>query len=179
MQYNENGYPEIVITSKNISKQIYQDFQEIRSIIEKGKELIAEIKQYREKRSLDANSYAWVLISKIAEVLRTSKEEVYIEMLKRYGQSEKQLISVVAEAGDVILRATKNHCMEVGESTVNGKLFKHFRILIGSSQYDSKEMATLIDGIVSEAKELDIETMTQKELSLLKECWGRGKEEVG
>jgi N-glycosylase/DNA lyase len=41
--------------------------------------------QYREKRSLDANAYAWQLMTKIAEALRTSKEEVYEIMLKRYG----------------------------------------------------------------------------------------------
>lgn len=41
--------------------------------------------KYRQKRSLDANAYAWVLMSKIAAVLNTSKEEVYEEMLRRYG----------------------------------------------------------------------------------------------
>ena len=30
--------------------------------------------KYRKKRSLDANAYAWVLMSKIAAVLNTSKE---------------------------------------------------------------------------------------------------------
>ena len=45
-----------------------------------------EIKPYHKKRSLNANAYAWMLIGKIADVVRNSKEEVYIEMLKKYGQ---------------------------------------------------------------------------------------------
>lgn len=111
-------------------------------------------------------------MTKIANVLRTDKDAVYIEMLKRYGQREEKLLSVVAEAADMIYRATQNHCVEVGESELNGKTFKHLAILIGSSQYNTKDMAVLIDGIVSECKELDIETMTPGELSLLKQGWG-------
>jgi hypothetical protein len=114
-----------------------------------------------------------VLITKIADILRTSKEELYIEMLKRYGQREKQLISIIdnEEALKMIYRATNNHCCEVGEGKVNGKQFKHLAILIGSSQYDTKQMSILIDGIVSEAKELGIETMTPAELQELKSSW--------
>lgn len=41
--------------------------------------------KHKKKRSLDANAYAWVLMSKIAAILRTSKEEIYEEMLRRYG----------------------------------------------------------------------------------------------
>ncbi|MDQ9744386.1 hypothetical protein RF397_17385, partial [Acinetobacter baumannii] len=52
----------------------------------KDKLYIAQIKEYRKKRSLDANAYCWKLIGDIADALRTSKEEVYLLMLKRYGQ---------------------------------------------------------------------------------------------
>jgi hypothetical protein len=152
--------------------QTEQEVAGAEEIIAKGKELDVEIKQYRQKRSLDANSYAWVLITKIADVLKSSKEEIYIEMLKRYGQREPQLLSVVEDGVAMIYRATNNHCTEVGDGTVNGKLFKHMAILIGSSQYDSKAMATLIEGIISECKDLNIETITENErLKMLSE-WG-------
>ena len=52
----------------------------------KDKPYTAQIKEYRKKRSLDANAYCWKLIGDIADALRTSKEEVYRLMLKRYGQ---------------------------------------------------------------------------------------------
>lgn len=45
-----------------------------------------EIKKHREKRSLDANAYLWVLIGKIADKLTIPKDEAYLNALKRYGQ---------------------------------------------------------------------------------------------
>ena len=149
-----------------------QDISDLKQVIADKKLLVIEIKQHRKKRSLDANSYAWVIVTKIADALKTSKDEVYIEMLKRYGQREPKLLSVVADAADMIYRATNNHCCEVGESELNGKLFKHLAILIGSSQYDSKDMATLIDGIISEAKGIGIETMTDREKAEMISKWG-------
>ena len=44
-----------------------------------------EIKEYREKRSLDANAYMWVLLEKMAASMNTSKDEGYLQMLERYG----------------------------------------------------------------------------------------------
>lgn len=165
---NLDGYPEITFTLKSHPRA---EIDHLIEVLNNDKDLSIEAKQFRQKRSLDANAYLWVLVSKMADVLRTSKEELYIEMLKRYGQREEKLLSVVADAVDMIYRATNNHCCEVGESELNGKLFKHLAILIGSSQYDTKSMSILIDGVVSEAKELGIETMTPKELAMLKENW--------
>lgn len=178
LQTNEDNQCEIVLTTKENRFTVQKQAVELKQIIDRGKALAVEIKQHREKRSLDANSYAWQLITKIAEAMSKdkghiyTKDEVYIEMLKRYGQREPKLLSVVADAVDMVYRATQNHCMEVGESELNGKVFKHLAILIGSSQYNSKEMSILIDGIVSEAKELDIEVLTPRELAILKESWG-------
>lgn len=172
LSFDESDTPQITL-SLNISRhEAQQETTKLKEVMQNGKQLAVEIKQHRGKRSLDSNSYCWVLISKIAEVIGMDKDSVYIEMLRRYGQREPQLISVIAEGVPAIERATRNHCTEVGESELNGKLFKHLAILIGSSQYDSKEMATLIDGIVQDAKELEIETMTPQELNRLKENWG-------
>lgn len=176
LQYDETGKPQIVLTTNENRLQLQQEIAELKQVIAKGKELSVEVKQYRVKRSLDANSYFWVICSKIADILRTSKEELYIEMLKKYGQREPKLISVVSDAVDIIFRATRNHCYIVGESELSGKTFKHVAILIGSSQYDSKQMSILIDGAVSDAKELGIETMTPDELARLKSEWGSERE---
>ena len=37
--------------------------------------------QYRKKRSINANNYAWALMSKIAAVLKTDKDSIYEIML--------------------------------------------------------------------------------------------------
>ena len=168
ISYTETGSQKLTFTLTQ-----KQDVSDLKAICDKKKLIAIECKEYRKKRSLDANSYAWCLISQIADIQRTSKDEVYIEMLKRYGQREKQLISIIdnEEAIAMIYRATNNHCTIVGEGTVNGKQFKHLAILIGSSQYDSRQMAILIDGIVSECKEMGIETLPPDEIKALKESW--------
>lgn len=176
MQYNEDGKPQIILTTSENRLQLQQQIVKLKQSIEKGKELSLDLKEYREKRSLDANSYFWVLCSKMAGMLRTSEDELYIELLKRYGQREPKLISVVADAVDIIYRATDNHCCVVGESELNGKTFKHVAILIGSSQYETRQMSILIDGAVGEAKDLGIEVMTPDEIARIKSEWGSEKE---
>lgn len=132
----------------------------------KEDKLSIEIKKYRKKRSLNSNNYAWELITQIGDILRVSKEEIYLEMLKRYGQS--QMISVLEE---IDVSKFLKYYEEAGESTLNGKVFKHYKVYTGSSEMDTKQMSILIDGIVSEAKELGIETMPPAELKALKESW--------
>jgi len=125
-----------------------------------------EIKEWKPKRSLNANAYAWVLMTKIADVMRLSKEDVYLNMLKHYGQSE--IISVVS---DVDISGYFKYYEAVGTAFLQGKNFIHYKIYKGSSQYDTKEMSILIDGIVHEAKNLEIETMPESEIERLKEMW--------
>lgn len=138
----------------------------IRWLLLQADDLIFEIKPYKEKRSKNANAYAWTLIGKIADALRTDKDSVYLLMLKRYGQSE--LVSVLST---VNVKGIFKYYEVAGETTLNGKDFTHYRVFKGSSEYDTREMAVLIDGIISEAKNLGIETMTPEQLSILKERW--------
>lgn len=135
-------------------------------LFSQDKEKIFEITEVRRKRSLNANAYAWVLIGKIADVLKTDKNEVYKLMLDRYGQGE-----VVSVVSSVDVNGFFKYFKEVGKSTLNGKDFTHYRVFKGSSEYDTHEMAILIDGIVYEAKLLEIETLTPQELAALKEEW--------
>lgn len=134
-----------------------------------NKNLSVKIEKEFPKRSLTANAYSWVLIGKIAEVTRQSQDEVYIEMLKRYGQREQELVSVISEAVEMLERATKNHCCVVGTSELNGKEFTHLAILIGSSKFNSRQMSIYIDGIKSECELLGIETKSQKEIQSMLE----------
>ena len=118
-----------------------------------------EVTEYHPKRSLSANAYAWALIQKIADALRKSKEEVYLQMLKDYGQSE--FVSVLS---DINVSGYFKYYEEYGKGHVEGREFTHYKVYKGSSEFDSKEMAILIDGIVQEAKALDIETRTPAEI---------------
>lgn len=132
-----------------------------------AEKLSVKIGKYREKRSLNANAYAWKLMGEIGDKTRQSKEDVYLLMLKRYGQSE--MVSVLAHIpiGEYI-----KYCEEAGESTLHGKLFKHYRVYKGSSEFDTREMSIFIDGVVSEAKELGIQTDTPDQIAKMKSLWG-------
>lgn len=132
----------------------------------KDRDKIFEIRERKRKRSLNANAYAWALISEIAEVLGTSKESTYLMMLKRYGQSD--MVSVISS---IDVTGYFKYFEAVATAKLQGKEFTHYRVYKGSSEYNSKEMAVLIDGIVSEAKELEIETLPPYEIERLKENW--------
>ncbi len=129
--------------------------------------LSIKLDKFREKRSLNANNYAWKLMTEIGNRTRQSKEDVYFLMLKRYGQSE--MISVMAH---IPIGEYVKYCEEAGESTLNGKLFKHYRVYKGSSEFDTKEMSIFIDGVVSEAKDLGINTDTPEQIAKMKDLWG-------
>lgn len=132
-----------------------------------------DIRKYRKKRSTNANNYAWALMEELAVALNTSKDEVYEVMLERYGTLFRD------EDGDLIVIPTdkelkstsKLHIKYIGKKEVNENLLNLYAVVKGSSEYNTKEMATFIDGIVSECKVSGIETMTPEELSLLKEEW--------
>lgn len=127
-----------------------------------------EITKSTKKRSLNANNYAWQLITQMGNVLRMSKEDVYLDMLKQYGQGGA--ISVETRFADNFRRTYKYH-ESLGKSELKGKTFEHFRFWVGSSEYNTEEMSVLIDGIVQEAKQLDIETLTPEELERMKYEW--------
>lgn len=138
----------------------------IQWLFQQDRDEVFEVKEHKEKRSLNANAYAWSLITKIADALRTSKEECYLEMLKRYGQSE--IVSVLSQ---IDVSGYFKYYEPLATATLQGKEFTHYKIFKGSSEYTTLEMAVLIDGIVSEAKELGIETIPPKEIERLKTMW--------
>lgn len=125
--------------------------------------------KHRQKRSLDANAYAWVLMQKIADAVNTDKQSVYLEMLGKYGVFTHIIVkpSVVDK-----VKEEWRLVQELGEVNVNGRTGIQLQCYLGSSTYDTKEMATLIDGIVQEAKELSIETLPPHELERMKSEWG-------
>lgn len=142
------------------------DFEALVDEMRETEKLSIEVKPFRKHRSLNANAYAWKLIGDIADCLRASKDEVYLKMLKRYGQSE--IFSVLSHIpfGEYV-----KYYEEAGESVLNGKQFTHYKVFKGSSEFDTREMSILIDGIVSEAKELGIQTETPEELAKMKALW--------
>lgn len=126
----------------------------IQWLFEQDKDKRFEVKEYHKKRSLNANAYAWALIGKIADVLRNSKDEIYLEMLKKYGQSE-----IVSVLSDINVTGYFKYFEEIATVKLQGKDFTHYKVFKGTSEYNSAEMAVFIDGVISEAEELGIDTL--------------------
>ena len=157
--FTPNGRMELRITI---------DKTDISEIVNCEKPLEVYIDRIKEKRSLNANSYCWVLIGQIADILRASKEEVYFNMLKNYGQS-----TVVSVLSEINVNGFFKYYEEFGTGVVKGKDFTHYKVYKGSSEFDTKEMAILIDGVISEAQELGVDTRTPEEVDKMKSLWGK------
>ena len=125
-----------------------------------------KIEKHREKRSLNANAYLWKLVTEIGNVLNKSKEEVYLQMLIDYGQSE--MVSILSE---IDVKGYFKYYKLAGTSILNGKEFNHYKIYKGSSEYDTKEMSILLNGVVQEAKNLGIKPHDDIELERLIKEW--------
>lgn len=126
--------------------------------------------KHRNRRSLDSNAYAWVLMQKIAEAVNSDKWSIYLECLQKYSRSFTHVI-VKPEAVDAMKELYRTS-IDLGEITVNGRSGHQLQVYFGSSTFDSKEMSVFLDGIVSECKDLGIETLSDCEINRLNEMWG-------
>lgn len=125
--------------------------------------------KHREKRSLDANAYAWVLMQKLAEAVNSDKWSIYLRCLQRYSRAFTHVI--VKENAVDRMKELYRTCIDLGEVTVNGQTGHQLQVYYGSSTFDTKEMSVFIDGIVTECKEVGIETLTPAELERMKVQW--------
>lgn len=126
-------------------------------------------KKHREKRSLDANAYAWVLMQRLAEAVDSDKWTVYLKCLREYSREFTHVI--VKECAVEKMKELYRTCEDLGEVSVNGQTGHQLRVYYGSSTFDTKAMSVFIDGIVRECKELGIETLPPAELERMKTQW--------
>lgn len=118
------------------------------------------VKKWKEKRSIDSNSYYWLLNSQMARVLETSPEELHEELLQRYGlldSDESGHISITVRSR-VDMSRIDGH-WKLYKLSHDGKWKSYLRIR-GTSEYDSAEMSYFLDRVIEEAKELGISTET-------------------
>jgi len=151
------------------SRAGFDQIDELLGKVANGKTLDVEIAVHREKRSLDANGMMWSVLQQIAEILRTTKDQVYLQMLKRYGGKFTYVV-VQPEAVDT-LRGLWREIEVVGKGEINGRECVQLICYYGTSFYNTKEFSILLDGILSEAKELGIQVITAAEQALLLKDW--------
>lgn len=128
-----------------------------------------ELKLHRQKRSLSANAYAWVLCDKLADKLRTTKEEVYRQAVAQVGVFEE--IKVTSpEAGQRFKRVWQHNGVGWLTKTIDEtNLLAYY----GSSTYDTKQMARLIDFLQEECVQQNIEVRPQWEVDAMLKEWGK------
>lgn len=156
-----------------------EDLGKAMSVVRKHKDRLydLEVKEHRKKRSLDANAYCWVLINKLAEVMRIPPVDVYRQAIQDIsGNSE--ILPIKEEAVEQFKQAWSHHglgwfCRDMGQSKLQG--YRNLMVYYGSSVYSVQQMNALIENLVQDCKALDIDVMTERERSLLLEEWsGRG-----
>lgn len=155
----------------NITLQINEQPTETINELAKCEKLSIILKRFKKKRSLDANAYLWVLCTKIADKIGSSKDEVYEDMIQHYPlpYEDEEGHIVVTVASKVDMRKVDGHWLHT-KTSKDGK-FKCYVMLRGSSDFDSAEMARFIDKIVYEAKNLGIETLPPDELQRMVTAW--------
>lgn len=157
-----------------VPKQEENNMEPLNELLNDEKLKVCKIDHKKKRRSLNANSYCFVLCQKIAEKIGNTKEYVYKQAIKQVGQFE--ILPIRNDAVERWIEAWESKGLGwQSEIMRDSKLEGYVNTInyYGSSVYTTKEMSFLIDEIVTQAKELNINTMTPAEIEQLKEQWGR------
>lgn len=135
-----------------------------------------DLKKHVDRYSNRALNYAWQLMDKIAKhkSIRSTKDKIYVQMLVRAGtcytfpalpeevEGMKNLFRIVYDRGPCVLTTRSGNVVEC----------RQLQCYKGLSLYNKDEMSSFIDGLVSEAQDLGIETEPRNELTKMLEEWG-------
>lgn len=154
----------------------------IAETVKRDKAYTVEIKEYRKKRSLDQNALYWKIITEFAGAMGMSNAEAHNRMLRDYGQVKRygdKLGLVVLPDTEEIEQQTLEDMTEHLKPTSqvkegkDGLMYRTYMILKGSSSYDTAEMTRLLDGLISECRQIGIEVLSEQERSLLEDMRGK------
>ena len=138
-----------------------------------NEKLSIEIKKYRAKRSLNANSYFWVLLQELCEEIEIDTIEEYKRRVKELGifRTFKIMTEQVKTFKKVWEEQGVAWFCEIADTEYMGNAeFKIINAYYGSSSFNSKQMSRLIDNLVQDCQSAGIETKSKEEInSLLKE----------
>lgn len=140
---------------------------------EPGKVYTARIGHKRTRRSLDANAYFWALAGKLAAATGVPKTEVYRNAIREIGDNSTT-VCVVEKAVKKLVDSWQQKGVGWLADTIPSRIEGCVNVTLyyGSSTYNSRQMARLIDNIVQDCQACGIETLTPAELARLKDDWG-------
>jgi hypothetical protein len=156
-------------------KPVQWDLGKAMGIVRKHKDKLYDltVKEHQKKRSLDANAYAWVLINKIADVLRITPIEIYRQAIQNVS-GNYEIIPVKEEAAAHFKQIWEAQglgwpCVDMGKSKIEG--YRNLRAYYGSSTFSVQQMQVLIDNLVQDCRALDIEVKSDEEIASLMGAW--------
>ena len=157
--------------------------REVLGNMNKDKIYIVTVKEKKRERSLAANAYFWKLATKLADVLKTTKVEIYREFIRDI-DGTYTIVTVDAKVAASVKEYWEEKglgwiCEDLGEYEIcipdTGEMVKKHDLMChkGSSKFNSKQMSQLIDLVVQECKSQGIQTLDELELEALVEGWGK------
>lgn len=140
--------------------------------LDSEKEYVLTVKEYKAKRSLNANSYAWLMLDKLAEQLHIGKTELYRTYIKDVG-GNSEIICIQDKALDRFCERWEQGHIGRFTETIPSKIDGCTNVIVyyGSSDFDTASMSRLIDLIVQDCKEQGIPTLEDIELQRLCDEW--------
>ena len=124
--------------------------------LDMDKLFVVEIKEPKSKRSLEQNKMLWQLIHDIAKETHQDDMEVYCALLERADALSDYIITAYDMEDE--LRKCFRGVRFVRKQEVNGKECNIYKVYIGSSKMNTKEMTELLDITLQLCGELGIPT---------------------
>ena len=141
----------------------------------------------KKKRTLSQNNYYWQLVEKMAIKLHISKAEIHNTNLRHLGlvlriedKPAYILLPDSEKAEKQTLNAITYHLAPRKETKVgnDGKVYRWYVMLKGSSEMSIDEMSALVDLAVQDAIELGIEVLSPDELENMRRLEKEAKNET-
>ena len=141
------------------------------------KEKLWDLTEHKEKRTLSQNAYYWVLAGKVAQRTHITTQEIHNRNLRDLGlvlRIDGALVPVYLPDNDesekISLHADTYHIKPTSsvKEGKDGKLYRCYVMLRGSSTFNTEEMTALLELMIQEAKAQGIETLTPDELERMR-----------
>lgn len=143
--------------------------------------LSIKICKHDKKRSLNANSYYWLLLGRLSKALKISSSFCHNLMLRRYGAIEEfdgqAVYWVIPDTDEASRKADEAETYHIKPTSEvregkDGQMYRTYVLLKGSHSYTREEFRVLLEGLLNECRLQGIETKCKEEIDSLLSQWG-------
>lgn len=162
-----------------IIKPVREDIGKAMALIKglKNRQYTLEIKQFRKKRSLDANQKMWALINEMSTKIPLTPEEIYQGYIPDVGNNYRVFPVKPEEINEFAADWCNGHLGRMVEDMGPCRKrdligYHNLRCYRGSSEYDVQTFSRLLNLVEQDCRQLGIDVLSERERSLLMEEWG-------